>query len=272
MRRRPANDSSRFLTEFSNHPSHFSGSPRKEAGALAHTGIKSNSYSAFDGIHFAFRRSILSVLPSTKMGNRHSSNHSVASTSVSSGCSQEKSRSSRHKQKHLSVKSKKDTPLKPRTSPIPENPSEAILVTLQWVKAKNSHNVMNLYAISCPDATFYFPDADMTLDLRAFWDSMMLIFEGFPDLTFSYSDIKEVKPGVVVMENYVGGGHHNGPYSFGHEAVLPPSGAYVEDEPIKLTLYTQHGKVKRMVADSKGGIVGPPGFYAKAKAAMTKEQ
>jgi hypothetical protein len=74
------------------------------------------------------------------------------------------------------------------------------------------------------------------------------------------------------MENYVGGGHHNGPYSFGNEAVLYPSGAYVEDEPIELTLYIEHGKVKRMVADSKGGIVGPPGFYFKAKAAMAKGQ
>jgi hypothetical protein len=131
---------------------------------------------------------------------------------------------------------------------------------------------MKLYAISSPDATFYFPDADMTLDLRTFWDSMMLIFQGFPDLTFSYSDIKEVEPGVVVMENYGAGGHHNGPYSFGSEPVLPPSGAYVEDEPIELTLYIKHGKVTRMVADSKGGIVGPPGFYVKAKAAMSKKQ
>lgn len=143
-------------------------------------------------------------------------------------------------------------------------------VALRWVEAKNQHNMMMLYQITHPDAIFHFPDTNVHLPMRPFWDSMMALFDAVPDLSFTYSSFSVVEPGVVCFREYIGFGHHTGDameLSPDHPRV-PATGAYIADEPIHLTVTIKNGRVFDMVAETAGGLAGPPGFYFKAKAAF----
>lgn len=109
--------------------------------------------------------------------------------------------------------------------------------------------------------------------MRPFWDSMLGIFSAVPDLSFSFTSIEEVKPGIVLIENYIGAGHHTGnSMEFPPHPPIPPTGAYIADDPIHVTLKIRHGKVMDVHADTGGGVAGPPGFYAKAKYAYDKSR
>lgn len=102
----------------------------------------------------------------------------------------------------------------------------------------------------------------------------MVTFDSFPDMSFTYSTVEEIKPGEVLMRDYIGFGHHTGgPHEFGGNPPVPPSGAFIADEPIHLTLKVNNGRIMEMVADTCGdGLAGPPGFYAKAKMAYEKKK
>ena len=145
----------------------------------------------------------------------------------------------------------------------------AILTALQWVDAKNKHDMMRLYQVTNHDAVFHFPDMDVHLPMRPFWDSMMTLFDAVPDLSFSFTSVEEVRPGVVVIQDYIGAGHHTGnPLEFPPNPPVPPTGVHIADEPIQVTITVKHNKITDLVADTLGdGIAGPPGFYSKAKAA-----
>lgn len=150
--------------------------------------------------------------------------------------------------------------------------SPAVLVALRWIDAQNKHDVMRLYQVTDSTATFYFLDSETRLPMREFWQSMMSIFYAFPDLHFTFSSINEVKPGVVELVDYVGSGHHTGgKLEFEPHHPIPATGAYIQDEPLRVTITVKQNRVVGVVATSNnGGLSGPPGFYLKAKTAYAK--
>lgn len=138
-----------------------------------------------------------------------------------------------------------------------------------FVKAKNDKDVMKLYTVCSPDSIFHFLDHDVSFPMRALWDGLMGLFQAFPDVHFSYSDVHETEPNVIVFENYVAEGHHTGLFEFAGHPDLAPTGAYVIDDPTKLTMYVnpEDNMITKVIANTNGGMAGPPGFYARAQAA-----
>ena len=224
------------------------------------------------------------------MGNRASTSASIHSTDTGSTCSLASSKSPSLRRR--SNKTKKTKSLKSIDSRIVHsnkkrygakdidhalanntNQSRAITKALQWVDAKNKQNMLKLYQVSQHDAVFHFPDTNVHLEMRPFWDSMLILFGAFPDLTFSYTSVREVEPGKVVFEDYWAEGHHTGgPLQFPPHPPVPPTGALVRDEPIRLTVTVKNDKVVDMVAETFGGLAGPPGFYAKALQAYEEKR
>lgn len=202
------------------------------------------------------------------MGNKTSCDSSVSTASMGSEGSSSTSRKVRSGSTSSRNKVRQELN-RPRNSPVPENPSEAMLSALRWVKAKNTKDMIKLYTVCSEDAMFHFVDCNMSLPMRAFWDAVMGVMQAFPDLTFSYSEVRETKPNVIEFINYVAEGHHTGLFEFAGHEDLAPTGAYVADEPIHLTIKVNphDHKIVEMIADTNGGLAGPPGFYAKAKMA-----
>lgn len=164
----------------------------------------------------------------------------------------------------------------PRTSPVPENPSVAMQVILDWIKAKNHQNVIQMYCYAHEDAHFYFPDTNMDLPMRKFWNGMMAVFQAMPDFTFSYSKIEEPTEGTIVLTNYGGAGYHNGFFQIANNPSIPPTGAYLTSDPVIMTIHVdpeQH-KITKLVAKTmvEGGLAGPMGLYMKAKQASQQKQ
>ena len=146
--------------------------------------------------------------------------------------------------------------------------SPAIATALRWVQAKNDHNLMRLCSVTDHDAIFEFPDTNVNLPMRAFFDTMSMKFDSIPDLSFTYKSVAEVEPGVVLFTDYIGFGHHTGAcLELPPLPPVPATGIYIADEPIQLTVKVRDHKVIRAIADARGQLVGPPGFYYKGKAA-----
>ena len=113
-----------------------------------------------------------------------------------------------------------------------------------------------------------FPDTGVTMSMKTLNKSLQQLFEAFPDMEFRFSKMEEPRPGMVVLHNYYGSGTHTGA-SFGFPGMpaIPPTGAFIEDEPIRMVFYVHGRKVVSGECDAGGKIVGPPGFYAKCKLA-----
>ena len=62
---------------------------------------------------------------------------------------------------------------------------------------------------------------------------------------------------------------------FQNQPIIPTTGVYIENEPVRVTLTVKDGKVIDCSVDARGkgsGLVGPQGFYIKARAAWLKQQ
>lgn len=185
----------------------------------------------------------------------------------------------------------------------PDNPT--IHAALRWVEAQNQHNMMKVYDSMDLDAIYYFPDTQVGLQMRPFWDSLVTLWEAFPDLAFTYSSAEEIQPGQVVLKDYRGFGYHTGRPCLlatttaddgdttSSQHAIPPTGALIANDPVHLTLHIKGGRIVELVAtaisseattemptaatsscsvaDSSIATVGPlSGFYAKARRAHEK--
>ncbi|CAB9502761.1 expressed unknown protein [Seminavis robusta] len=87
--------------------------------------------------------------------------------------------------------------------------------------------------------------------------------KSFKDFKFSYDSVKEIKPGVVLVEELVVSGTHNGePYRFAVFPPVPASGKHAVLDPERMWFtMNKDGKIVKEVIMALGNLTGPPGMY-----------
>ncbi|CAB9502759.1 expressed unknown protein [Seminavis robusta] len=86
--------------------------------------------------------------------------------------------------------------------------------------------------------------------------------KSFKDFKFSYDSVKEIKPGVVQVDELVVSGTHNGePYKFAVFPPVPATGKHVVLDPERSWFYMNDGKIVKEVITALGNLTGPPGMY-----------
>ena len=148
----------------------------------------------------------------------------------------------------------------------PDPKTDTQRVVIDFVEARDLKRRNELSDIKTGE--WHFPDTGVKMSLKALNKNLQELFAAFPDIDFRYSKIEEPRPGMVVIHDYYGSGTHTGcAYGFPGMPKIPPTGAFIEDEPIRMVFYVHGGKVVSGECDAGGKIVGPPGFYAKCKLA-----
>ena len=97
--------------------------------------------------------------------------------------------------------------------------------------------------------------------------------EGACQLTnfkFRHSSVKEVEPGVVVVDNVFASGTHNGaPFGFGPFPPVPTANIHVEQDEERMFLTIKDGKIKKNEIIAIGNSTGLDGFHTKIGGKMS---
>lgn len=95
-----------------------------------------------------------------------------------------------------------------------------------------------------------------------FIDAHSLVFDSFPNMTWSWKSIKEISPGTVLLSGFGGRGTHTGkPYEFPPYPPIPATNKRVVDTELNVTAMIKDGQMINALIDSFGKEVGPAGFY-----------
>ena len=137
--------------------------------------------------------------------------------------------------------------------------NEQVAVDLMKGLATADASLFNLF--TSKDMKVAFEDGQ-TMPVAAFVMTSNSIRKSFPDIVFQYEKIKETKPGRVLVDNYVVSGTHTGePYGFGPYPKIPAAGKHVVNDPGRIWVQVEDGKITKMDVISLGDKTGPPGLY-----------
>lgn len=144
-----------------------------------------------------------------------------------------------------------------------------------WVKAMNRQASVEemLSFFSNEDVNFHFED-DIVLPAKVMVPGMHELYASFPNLNFHNSQIKEIRPGVVVIEEQVVQGTHTGaPYKFANYRPVPRSNKHVVlDAERVFCEMDENGKIAKYEMIALGSMVGVHGLYLGVGGKMGCEQ
>ncbi|CAB9502855.1 expressed unknown protein [Seminavis robusta] len=90
---------------------------------------------------------------------------------------------------------------------------------------------------------------------------MQKMYAGFNDFRFNYASIKEIKPGVVLVDDVNVTGTHTGPYQFANFPPVEATQKHVVLDDERLWYYVKDGKIAKLELTALGNLTGPPGLY-----------
>ena len=152
----------------------------------------------------------------------------------------------------------------PMNEPLPCGASRELSLVREWLRAQDIQDLERMKRLTSPDCMFYYLDCDSELPAREFWEAMERLYASFPDLHFYWKSIQEVSPGVIVVDDLYGAGHHTGkPYAVGPYPEIAASHLHVKDDPFRFTVLVRNGKISQAKICGFGKPVGPTGYYSK---------
>ncbi|CAB9525855.1 expressed unknown protein [Seminavis robusta] len=189
-----------------------------------------------------------------------------SSRTSSSRTSEGSIRSSKSKRKS-SRKSKKDRILELTSDDDAHRhtPNEQIIAN--YLEVLNGHGSVEemLAFFASPDVGVY-PDGGDPATAAMFANILRDCYLSFEDMCFDGHSVKEVKPGVVLLEdNVVAGTHTGAPYQpLPSLAAVPASGKRVTLDPERVFFQIKDGKITKMDVISQGVHTGVEGLYVLA--------
>ncbi|CAB9498183.1 expressed unknown protein [Seminavis robusta] len=92
---------------------------------------------------------------------------------------------------------------------------------------------------------------------------IVILCKSFTNFKFSYDSVKEIKPGVVLVDELVVSGTHNGkPYTFGGFPPIQSTDKHVVLDPERVIFTMKNGKIiKEVVKTTSGNLTGAAQFY-----------
>ena len=140
------------------------------------------------------------------------------------------------------------------------------LVEKKFCMENYNRKTAKLRDLALPTCTLQKKGATDTILLHDMLDAVDLIYESFPDHRFGWDSVDEIEPGIVVIRNYYGYGHHTGkPFAFGPFPPIPATGIYVQEDPCNMICHlNEKNQLYKLVIDMDNvhdSITGPPGYY-----------
>ncbi|CAB9521349.1 hypothetical protein SEMRO_1187_G250460.1 [Seminavis robusta] len=110
------------------------------------------------------------------------------------------------------------------------------------------------------DAPIKFDDSE-AMNAMVLATELQKVFAGFEDVTWNCGSIKEVKPNVVLLDDFYFTGTHTGPYQFANFPSVEATHKSIVLDPERCWFYMKGGKFKREETIALGNLTGPPGIY-----------
>ena len=165
------------------------------------------------------------------------------------------SHGSRHKKKNKSSKTKQHTEENTVT------PNEQVVLNLLDTWNTHSKPEVSMALMKSKDAKFVFED-DICLTAEQMMQGFEVIFASFPDFHMANKHVKEVEPGVVLIEEQVVTGTHTGePFTFANHEPIARTDKKVVLDPERVYVTVEDGKVAEWKMIALGTNVGIHGLY-----------
>ncbi|CAB9498185.1 expressed unknown protein [Seminavis robusta] len=165
-----------------------------------------------------------------------------------------------------SSSSKKTRPKK-ATGTSTDNLNEELVA--KYVAAVSAHasaeELLKHYASSTSRVLF---DDTQAMDAGVMVTEIEKLYRSFNDMGFLYDSIKEIKPGVVLVENLQTTGTHTGPYTFANFPIVEATQKKIVLDPERCWFYMKDGKIDRVEITALGSLTGPPGMYLSVGGTM----
>ncbi|CAB9531896.1 expressed unknown protein [Seminavis robusta] len=132
----------------------------------------------------------------------------------------------------------------------------------QYFAVLNSHPSADiiLERFTSGEAPVLLEDSD-PMNATVIAAEMQKMYAGFNDLRFNYASIKEVKPGVVLVDDVNATGTHTGPFQFANFPPVAATHKHVALDDERLWYHIQDGKIAKLELCAMSSLSGPPGLY-----------
>eukprot|EP00522_Entomoneis_paludosa_P011886 CAMPEP_0172440168 /NCGR_PEP_ID=MMETSP1065-20121228/900_1 /TAXON_ID=265537 /ORGANISM="Amphiprora paludosa, Strain CCMP125" /LENGTH=219 /DNA_ID=CAMNT_0013188951 /DNA_START=117 /DNA_END=776 /DNA_ORIENTATION=- len=207
------------------------------------------------------KKSLVDVDDKVSVSSRTSLVSDSASSKKSSKSATSSSRSSKTHQNKKLAQRKSDL-----SNAVPElTPNEQVIS--DYLSLLNQHGAVEdmLQFFASPDVKVT-PEDSPSASAQQFAEILRDCYLSFQDMTFDGHDIKEVKPGVVLLEDNVVRGTHTGqPYQpLPSLEPVPASGKQVILDPERVFFTMEEGKIVDMQVLALGCHTGVVGLYVLA--------
>ena len=135
-----------------------------------------------------------------------------------------------------------------------------IELALFYAQSLDSRDIDAIKALAHPHCDTQF--AEINMKMTDFLNEFSRVFKAFPDLNFSWKNIKQVEPGVVEIGFFQVSGTHTGD-SWGFEPfpAVAAEGRRVKTDPERIVFETEGGKFKKITYIASSDQSGLPGIY-----------